>query len=204
MVLFWAVLLASAIRPHDYFTWFLEVVPAVMAFVLLCLTYRNFRLTTLVYVAICIHAIVLCAGGHWTYARVPLGEWMKPLLHTTRNDYDRVGHFMQGFVPALVAREILLRLGVVKRKGWLFFIVTSICLAISACYEFFEYGVAVATGTKADDFLGAQGDPWDTQNDMLTALIGAMTAQLVLSRFHDKEIGALDVRKSAFVNGMRA
>ena len=191
IAIFWITFVLSAIRPHDYFTWVLEVFPAVIAFLALAATYRRFPFTTIVYSFICLHCIVLFVGGHWTYALVPLGEWMKPLLHTNRNDYDRIGHFMQGFVPALVAREVITRLGVLRRKRWLFFLVTCICLAISAAYELFEYLVAVASGSASDAFLGSQGDPWDTQNDMLTALIGAILAQLSLGRIQDRAMQKL-------------
>src|SRR6266567_5488470 len=186
MAIFWLTFVLSAIRPHDYFTWSLEVFPALIAFAVVVATYRKFQFTTLVYAFACLHCIVLFVGGHWTYALVPLGDWMKPLLHTVRNDYDRIGHFMQGFVPALVARELITRLGVLRRKKWMFFVVTCICLAISAAYELFEYGVAVASGSASDAFLGSQGDPWDTQNDMLTALIASMLAQLLLGRVQDR------------------
>lgn len=188
VAVFAVVFVWSGIRPHDYFTWFLETVPAILALVILAATHRRFPLTSVVYVFICLHAIVLCIGGHYTYARVPLGDWFSAWLHLSRNYYDRVGHFMQGFVPALIAREVLVRLRVVRGKAWLFFIVTSICLAISASYEFFEYAVAVATGSQAEDFLGTQGDPWDTQNDMLLATIGALAAQLLLYKVHDRAI----------------
>jgi putative membrane protein len=191
IAIFWLTFVLSAIRPHDYFTWFLEVFPAVVGFVALVVTYRRFQFTTLVYAFVCLHCIVLFVGGHWTYALVPLGDWMKPLLHTARNDYDRVGHFMQGFVPALIARELIIRLGVLRRNKWLFFLVTCICLAISATYELFEYGVAVASGTKSDAFLGSQGDPWDTQNDMLTALIGAILAQLIFGKMQNRAMAKL-------------
>lgn len=196
--MFAVVFVWSGIRPYDYFTWFLEVVPAIAALVILAATHRRFPLTPVVYVFICLHAIVLCVGGHYTYARVPVGDWVSSWLHLSRNYYDRVGHFMQGFVPALIAREVLLRLRVVRGAGWLFLIVTSICLAISACYEFFEYGVAMWTGAQADDFLGTQGDPWDTQNDMLLATIGAVTAQLLLCRIQDRaivEMASLEVNQ---------
>jgi putative membrane protein len=186
IAIFWIAFVLSAIRPHDYFTWVLEVFPAVIAFAALVATYRKFQFTTLVYAFICLHAIVLFVGGHWTYALVPLGDWMKDLLHTPRNDYDRIGHFMQGFVPALVARELITRLGVLRRKRWQFFLVTCICLAISAAYELFEYAVAVASGSASDAFLGSQGDPWDTQNDMLTALIASILAQLIFGPFQDR------------------
>jgi putative membrane protein len=191
VAVFWATFVMSAIHPHDYFTWFLETFPALIAFAILVATYRRFEFTTLVYVFICLHCIVLFAGGHWTYARVPLGDWMKPMLHTVRNDYDRIGHFMQGFVPALVAREVLTRRGVLRKTKWQFFLVTCICLAISAAYELFEYGVAVGTGSKADDFLGSQGDPWDTQNDMLTALVASIVAQLSLGSVQDRALRAM-------------
>lgn len=186
IAIFWIAFVLSAVRPHDYFTWFLEVFPALVGFAALAATYRRFEFTTLVYAFICLHCIVLFVGGHWTYALVPLGEWMKPLLHTARNDYDRIGHFMQGFVPALIARELMTRLGVLRRRKWQFFLVTCICLAISAAYELFEYAVAVASGSASDAFLGSQGDPWDTQNDMLTALIGSIIAQAVFGRIHDR------------------
>jgi putative membrane protein len=191
IVLFWVAFVLSAIRPHDYFTWFLEVFPAVIGFIALVATYRRFQFTTIVYFFVCLHCIVLFVGGHWTYALVPLGDWMKPLLHTARNDYDRIGHFMQGFVPALIARELITRFGVLRKKKWLFFLVTCICLAISAAYELFEYGVAVASGSKSDAFLGSQGDPWDTQNDMLTALVGSILAQLVFGRMQDRAMEKL-------------
>jgi putative membrane protein len=186
IAIFWIAFVLSAIRPHDYFTWVLEVFPAVIGFAALVATYRKFEFTTLVYTFICLHCIVLFVGGHWTYALVPLGDWMKPLLHTSRNDYDRIGHFMQGFVPALIARELITRLGVLRRKKWQFFLVTCICLAISAAYELFEYAVAVASGSASDAFLGSQGDPWDTQNDMLTALMASILAQLFFGRMQDR------------------
>jgi putative membrane protein len=189
--IFWICFVLSAIRPHDYFTWFLEVFPGVLAFAALVATYGKFQFTTLVYAFICLHCIVLFVGGHWTYALVPLGDWMKSLLHTSRNDYDRIGHFMQGFVPALVIRELMTRLGVLQRKRWQFFLVTCVCLAISAAYELFEYAVAVASGSASDAFLGSQGDPWDTQNDMLTALIASILAQVIFGRLQDRAMKRL-------------
>jgi putative membrane protein len=183
-----AVFVWSAIRPHDYFTWILEVFPAIIGFIILAATYRRFPLTPLVYTLLCIHAAILMIGGHYTYAEVPLGFWVRDLFHAARNDYDRLGHFAQGFVPAIVAREILIRRGVVRGRGWLFFIVVSICLAISAAYELLEWSVAEASGSKGDAFLGTQGDIWDTQKDMATALIGAVTALLVLGRLHDRQL----------------
>src|SRR6058998_1632499 len=178
----------SLIRPHDYFTWFLEVFPAIIGFVILAATWRRFPLTPLLYTLLMIHAAILMIGGHYTYAEVPLGYWMQDVFHTARNDYDRIGHFAQGFVPAILAREILIRRGVVRGRGWLYFIIVAICLAISAAYELLEWRVSVATGSKGDAFLGTQGDVWDTQEDMATALAGALLAPLLLGRIHDRQI----------------
>ena len=194
LAIFGVAFVWSAIRPHDYFTWFLEVAPALGGLVVLASTYRRFRFTTLLYVLMLLHAIVLLVGGHYTYAEVPAGNWLRDTFHLARNYYDRVGHFFQGFVPAMVAREVLLRHRVVQRRAWLPPLVFSVCMAISALYELFEYGVAVATGSAADAFLGSQGDPWDTQNDMLLCMIGSLTALLTLSRWHDRLLGQLPVR----------
>jgi putative membrane protein len=181
----------SAVRPHDYFTWALEVAPALLAAVVLVLTYPRFRFTMLAYWLIAIHATILLIGGHYTYALVPLGEWLRSAFDLGRNHYDRVGHFAQGFVPAIIAREILVRCSPLKEGSWLRFLVLCVCLAISATYELFEWRVAVLTGSMSDDFLGTQGDPWDTQKDMATALIGAVTALLFLSHWHDRQLSAL-------------
>ncbi|HZS52467.1 MAG TPA: DUF2238 domain-containing protein [Bryobacterales bacterium] len=181
----------SGIHPHDYFTWLLEVGPAVIGIGILAATYSRFRFTTLVYVLVCVHAVILMIGGHYTYAEVPLGYWMERAFHMTRNNYDKIGHFAQGFAPALVAREVLLRTSPLRRGGWLFFIVVSICLAISAAYELLEWAVAVLSGTAADAFLGTQGYVWDTQSDMLFALIGALAALLLLGQAQDKQLGKL-------------
>ena len=178
----------SATHPHDYFIWFLEVFPVVVALPILVCTYKKFPLTRLLYILILIHAIILMVGGHYTYAEVPVFNWLRDTFDLSRNYYDRVGHFVQGFVPAMIAREILLRKNIVKKSGWLFFIVCCIGLAISACYEFIEWWVAVASGEGADAFLGAQGDVWDTQWDMFIALIGAILAQILLSNRHDKQL----------------
>jgi putative membrane protein len=189
---FFVALAWSAIQPYDYFTWFLEVVPALIAVPILLLTYRRFPLTKLLYTLIFIHALILIIGGHFTYAREPLFSWLRDHFHLSRNYYDRVGHFAQGFVPALVAREVLIRNQVVMKRGaWLFILCISICGAITSAYELFEWRVAVATGTKADDFLGTQGDPWDTQEDMATCYVGAFCSLVLLSRFHDRQIEAL-------------
>lgn len=181
-------LAVSAIRPHDHFTWFLEVVPIFIAVPILVATFRRFPLTPLAYRLLFLHAIVLMVGGHYTYAEVPLGFWMRDAFGFARNHYDRIGHFAQGFVPAIVAREVLRRKTPISSRGWIFFLTTSVCLAISAAYELFEWGTAVATGSKADAFLGTQGDPWDTQWDMFVALLGALAAQLSLGRLHDRQV----------------
>jgi putative membrane protein len=183
---FLAILVWSVINPHDLFTWFLETFPAMAGAIILASTYNRFRFTTLVYVLIWLHAIILLVGGHYTYAEVPLFDWIRDTLHLSRNHYDRVGHFAQGFVPAMIAREFLIRKSPLKRGKLLFFIVVSICLAISALYELIEFAVSVATGSAGDAFLGTQGDIWDTQKDMALALAGAVTSLLTLSGLHDR------------------
>ena len=182
------VLAWSAIRPHDYFTWFMEVAPIFIGVPILVVSYRRFPLTPLLYRLILGHAVILMVGGHYTYAEVPLGFWMQRAFGFARNHYDRIGHFAQGFVPAILAREILWRRGVVTRRGWLFFLVTCVCLAFSAFYELVEWWKAEATGSAATAFLGTQGDPWDTQWDMCFALVGALTAQLAVGRVHDRQM----------------
>jgi putative membrane protein len=184
-------LVVSGIHPYDRLTWVLEVAPILIGVPILIATYRRFPLTPLLYRLMFLHALILMAGGHYTYARVPLGFWFRDLLGLARNHYDRLGHFAQGFVPAILVRELLLRKGVVRRGGWLFFLVTCVCLAFSAFYEFTEWWSAVIGGEAATDFLGTQGDVWDTQWDMFLALIGALTAQLTLSRLHDRQIARL-------------
>jgi putative membrane protein len=192
LTLFIAVFVWSLIHPHDYFTWFLEVFPAIIGIVLVVALRKSFPLTPLLLTLLTLHAVILMAGGHYTYAEVPLGFWMRDVFHLGRNDYDRIGHFAQGFVPAIAAREILLRRNVVRGRGWLYFIIVAICLAISAAYELLEWRVSVATGSSGDAFLGTQGDVWDTQEDMATALIGALVAPLVLGRLHDRQISRLE------------
>ena len=182
----------SAIHPKDRFTWFLETFPVILGALILVPTYRRFPLSNLVYVLLAIHGVILMVGGKYTYAEVPLGFWMQRVFGFTRNHYDRIGHFAQGFVPAMVAREVLVRNRVLRRGAWLFTFVFCICLSISALYELLEWSVAVGTGTAADAFLGTQGDPWDTQEDMATAAIGAILAQLVLSRWHDRSMEKVD------------
>jgi putative membrane protein len=186
-----ALLVLSGIGPKDRYTWLLEIAPAVAAAILLVATYRRFPLTPLAYRLILFHACVLMLGGHYTYAEVPPGFWVRDLLGLARNHYDRFGHFVQGFVPAIVVREILLRKTPLRPGGWLFFLVTSVCLAISAFYEFIEWWTALASGEAAMAFLGTQGDIWDTQWDMFLCLLGALAAQLTLSRIHDRELARL-------------
>jgi putative membrane protein len=187
------VLVWSGSDPHDWFTWFLEVFPVVVGVPVLIYVYRRFRFTPLVYTLIAIHAIVLMVGGRYTYAEVPFGFWMQETLGFARNHYDRIGHFAQGFVPAMVAREILIRRSPVGRSRWLPFLAICFCLAFSAFYELIEFWTAVATGEAAEAFLGTQGDPWDTQWDMMLALIGAITALLLLSRVHDRQLQRLEI-----------
>ena len=185
-----AVFVWSAIKPHDVTTWVLEVFPILIAVPVLIATRKRFPLTRLAYWLILIHAVILMVGGHYTYARVPFGFWVQHALGFARNHYDRLGHFAQGFVPAVVTREILLRTSPLRSGKWLFVITTAVCLAISACYEFIEWWSAVIGGSAATDFLGTQGDVWDTQWDMFLALIGALTAQITLRRLHDRQLGA--------------
>jgi putative membrane protein len=186
------VILWSAWRPHDRFTWWLEVTPGLAGIVVLLAAYRRFRFTTLCYTLIALHICVLCVGGHYTYARVPLFDWLRPFFAWQRNNYDRLGHFMQGFVPAIIAREVLLRFNLLTRKSWLPFLVLSICLAISALYELIEWWTALLNGAAADDFLGSHGDVWDTQSDMFVALIGATLALFCLSAVHNRAITKLE------------
>ena len=187
-----AVLVWSFVQPHDRFTWLLEVFPFLIALPILAGTARRFPLTPLVYTLIAMHATILMVGGHYTYAEVPLGYWMKEAFGFTRNHYDRIGHFAQGFVPALVAREILVRRQVVKRSWWLPFLIVCFTLALSAFYELVEWWTAEATGSAADAFLGTQCDPWDTQWDMFIALVGSVTALLTLSRIHDRQLREIE------------
>ncbi|HJU64517.1 MAG TPA: DUF2238 domain-containing protein [Gemmatimonadaceae bacterium] len=186
-----ALLVASGVAPYDRATWVLEIFPIVIAIPLLAATRRRFPLTPLAYRLIFIHALILMLGGHYTYARVPLGFWIQDAFDLARNHYDRIGHFAQGFVPAIIAREILLRRSPLVPGKWLFFLVTAVCLSVSACYEFVEWWAAVIGGSAADAFLGTQGDVWDTQWDMFMALLGAVSAQLLLSRLHDRQLAAL-------------
>lgn len=186
-----AVLAWSAVRPHDYFTWFLEVLPVFLGVGILAATYRRFRFTDLVYGLIWIQAVILIVGGHYTYAQMPLFNWIRDAFHLTRNYYDRVGHFAQGFVPAMVAREFLLRKSPLRRGKLTAFLVICICLAFSALYELFEWRMAVALGPRTTDFLGTQGAVWDTQEDMATCLVGSIVALLLLSEIHNRALQKL-------------
>lgn len=188
IAIFFAVLVWSGIEPKEPLTWFLEVCPALIGVGLLMATYRSFRLTPILYICLLIHCIILMVGGHYTYAEVPLFDWIRDGLGSERNNYDKVGHFVQGFVPALLAREILLRKGVVTVHSWLRFLVVSICLAFSAFYELLEWWVALAVGQEAEAFLGTQGYVWDTQSDMGFALLGAISCLVLLSKRHDRQL----------------
>jgi putative membrane protein len=191
---FLAVLIWSAIRPHDYFTWILEVFPALIGLVILAATYRTFPLTALAYGLILAHCIILMVGGHYTYAEVPLFDWLEGALQSGRNNYDKLGHFAQGFVPAIIAREILIRNSVINGRAWLNILVVSVCTAFSALYELFEWWVALLTGESAEGFLGTQGYVWDTQSDIALALLGAISALTFLARQHDRQLRAFLVR----------
>lgn len=193
-----AVIAWSGWQPYDRFTWWLEVSPAFAGIAILLATYRRFRFTTLCYTLIALHICVLCVGGHYTYARVPAFDWLRPVFGWDRNHYDRLGHLMQGFVPALIARELLIRLNVINRKRWIPFLVVSVCLGISAFYEMLEWWAALMGGSAADDFLGSQGDAWDTQSDMCLALIGSVGALFFLTYFHDRALQKIrDARSTA-------
>lgn len=188
ILLYSVILIWSAINPADYFTWFLEVLPALIGFVVLVITYKKFKLTSLTYTLILIHCIILMVGGHYTYAEVPLFDWIKDFFALGRNNYDKVGHLAQGFIPAIIAREILIRKSVIKGSGWLNFLVICFCLAFSAFYELIEWWVAVSTGESAEAFLGTQGYVWDTQSDMALALLGAIFSLMILSKIHDNQL----------------
>ena len=192
LTIFFGVLVWSAWNPHDYPTWWLEVLPAILALVILAATRKRFPLTPLAYWLILFHAVVLMIGGHYTYAEVPLGDWWRDLTDGSRNNYDKLGHFVQGFVPAIVVRELLVRFDVIGPKGWLTLIVVCICLAISAFYELIEWWVALLSREAAESFLGTQGYVWDTQSDMFLALLGALAALALLSRVHDRQLAHVE------------
>ena len=185
LLIFSIVFIWSVINPKDLFTWFLEVFPAIIGLIILILTYKKFKFTNLLYFLILIHAIVLMIGGHYTYAEVPFFDYIKELFNQDRNNYDKVGHLVQGFVPAMIAREIIIRNNIININAWRNFFIVCFCLALSAFYELVEWWVAIGTNEAANDFLGTQGYLWDTQSDMAWALFGSILALLLLNRYHD-------------------
>ena len=178
----------SAIKPHDYFTWFLQVIPTIIGLLILLITYKNFKFTNFTYLFILIHCYILFIGGHYTYAEVPLFNWIQDIFHQSRNNYDKVGHFAQGFVPAIIVREIFIRKTIIQNQKWLPFITVCVCLSFSVLYEFLEWLVAIVSEQSAEAFLGTQGYVWDTQSDMLYAMIGALFMILFFSKIHDKKL----------------
>ncbi len=190
IAIFVIVLAWSGVAPKDYLTWIMEVLPAVVGAAVLWYTRERFPLTSRTYVLILIHCIILMVGGHYTYPEVPFGDWVRDLFDHSRNNYDKLGHLAQGFVPAIIAREVVIRLLVFNSKRWRDFFIVCLCLAISAFYELIEWWVALLTGKGAEAFLGTQGDLWDTQSDMGVALVGAVLALLILGRLHDRQLQA--------------
>lgn len=178
----------SAWHPHDWLTWWLETLPASVGVMVLLSTYSRFRFTTLCYILIALHVCILCIGGHYTYAREPFFDWLRPIFGWQRNHFDRLGHFAQGFVPAMIARELFIRFRIVARRGWMNFLIVTVCMTISAFYELIEWCAAALSGSATTAFLATQGDVWDTQKDMLLALIGASCALVFLSRLHDRAL----------------
>ena len=191
-----AVLVWSGFAPFDRFTWWLEVTPALIGLAVLIPTHHRFPLTPLVYTLIALHMMILCVGGKYTYALVPLGNWIRDAFHLSRNHYDRLGHFAQGFVPAMIARELFIRWKVIASPRWRAFLIVCVCLAISACYELVEWLVAIVSGEASDSFLGTQGDVWDTQEDMALALVGAVCALLFLSKWHDRQLARVHSQRT--------
>lgn len=196
IAIFVAVLIWSAIEPKDFVTWCLEVFPAVLGAVILWLTRNRFPLTTLVYVLILVHCVILMIGGHYTYAEVPLGEWLREAIDGLRNNYDKLGHFAQGFVPAIIARELMIRLEIFSSAAWRNFYIVCFCLAFSAFYELIEWWVALLSDEAAEAFLGTQGYAWDTQSDMGWALFGSVLALAALGKWHDRQL-----REQGFTQG---
>jgi putative membrane protein len=188
ILLFFVGFIGSGIHPHDYFTWILEVFPSILGFLILISTYKKFQFTFLTYTMILVHCYVLFVGGHYTYAEVPLFDWLKEFLNQTRNNYDKLGHFFQGFVPAMIVWEIFSKMHIVKKSGWMAFLTVCVCLSISVLYEFLEWFVAISSGQSADSFLGTQGDVWDTQSDMLFAMIGAICMLIIMKKLLNKQI----------------
>jgi len=191
IVLLFAGLIISGINPHDYFTWILEVFPAIIGFIVLAFTYKRFKFSYLTYIMILVHCYVLFIGGHYTYAEVPAFNWLRDAFHQARNNYDKVGHFTQGFVPAMITRELFIRLQVVQKRTWMAFLTVCVCTTISVLYEFLEWFVSIASGQSGDSFLGTQGYIWDTQSDMLYAMIGAICMVVLMAKVQDKAIGKM-------------
>jgi putative membrane protein len=188
VILFFAGLIISAIHPHDYFTWILEVFPGIIGFIILAVTFKRFQFTFLTYCFILIHCYILFMGGHYTYALVPVGDWVRDTFHQTRNNYDKLGHFFQGFVPAMIVWEVFTRKDIFRNKNWMPFLTICVCGTISLLYELLEWLVSVSSGSSGDSFLATQGDVWDTQSDMLFALIGAICMLLFVSKILSRQI----------------
>jgi len=193
VLIFFTILIWSGINPKDQYTWFLEVFPAIIGFTIILLFYKTFKFTTLTYTLILIHCIILMVGGHYTYAQVPLFDTVKELLNQDRNNYDKVGHFFQGFVPAIITREILIRKNIIPHANWRNFFIVCFCLALSSFYEIMEWVIALFSKESAEAFLGTQGYIWDTQSDMGLALVGSIVALILLSKYHDKQLAKLDL-----------
>lgn len=193
--IFTLILLWSGINPKDYFTWFLEVLPVLIAVVILAMTYQSFQLTGLTYVLILIHCIILMIGGHYTYAEVPLFDWLYDSPEMSRNNFDKLGHFAQGFVPAIIAREVIIRKEIIMAGFWQSFFIVCFCLAFSAFYELIEWWVALVVGENADAFLGTQGYVWDTQSDMGFALFGSISSLVLLSKLHNHQLARFNSTK---------
>ena len=188
LFIYFAVFIWSALNPKDYFTWFLEVTPAFIALLVLVFTYNKFKFTSLVYTLILIHCIILMVGGHYTYAQVPAFDFIKEFFNQDRNNYDKLGHIAQGFIPAMIAREIIIRKNIISIEAWRNFFIVCFCLGLSAFYELIEWWVAILSNDSADDFLGTQGYIWDTQSDMAWALFGSILALLLLCKYHNKQL----------------
>ena len=188
LFIYFAVFIWSALNPKDYFTWFLEVTPAFIALLVLVFTYNKFKFTSLIYTLILIHCIILMVGGHYTYAQVPAFDFIKEFFNQDRNNYDKLGHIAQGFIPAMIAREIIIRKNIISIEAWRNFFIVCFCLAFSAFYELIEWWVAILSNDSADDFLGTQGYIWDTQSDMAWALFGSILALLLLCKYHNKQL----------------
>lgn len=193
MILLFSVgLMVSAINPHDYFTWILEVFPAVLGLIVLVYTFKSFRFTNLTYTFILIHCYILFVGGHYTYAEVPLFDWVRDVFHQSRNNYDKIGHFAQGFVPALIVRELFIRKDIIKSRSWLPVLTVCVCATLSVFYEFLEWFVAIISGQSSEAFLGTQGYVWDTQSDMLYAVIGAICMLVFFANIQNQAIGKME------------